>query len=145
MKLAHPIPPVLTIHSHELDGSVVLRLCGELDVSTAPPFAEAVTTASERGASELLLDIGCLEFVDSTGLRAILAAKALCEQHSCEFAITEPTPAVKRLFQVTGTLDHLPRTDVEGQRLREAIQIWPPAGVATGNGYATPIPQRTAG
>jgi anti-sigma B factor antagonist len=135
----------LTIHSQELEDSVVLSLRGELDISSAPAFAEAIAAASERGARELLLEVGSLEFVDSTGLRAILAAKALCERHSCEFAISEPTAPVERLLRVTGTYDHLPRTSIEERRLGEAIQIWPPAGLPTSNGYAAPSTQRAPG
>lgn len=116
--------PELTIHSYEQDGQTVLVLRGELDIASAPVFAHAITETLEQRAAGLLLDIAAVDFVDSTGLRAILAARALCAERSCAFALTSPTPSVQRLFEVTGVLDELPHLETDGSRA-PTVKLWP--------------------
>ncbi len=60
------------------------------------------------GASELVLDLSELEFLDSTGFRAILAGKELCEANGCGFFMTPGKEPVQRLFDVSGVLKKLP-------------------------------------
>ncbi|MGN6372343.1 MAG: STAS domain-containing protein [Solirubrobacteraceae bacterium] len=118
-------PPELTIHSYEQDDQVVvLVLRGELDIASAPMFAHAIVEMLEQSPPGVLLDIGAVEFVDSTGLRAILAARALCAERSRAFALTQPAPPVQRLFEMTGVLDELPRGETDGG-LANTFQLWP--------------------
>jgi anti-anti-sigma factor len=100
-------PGALAIDTHREDERTTLVLRGELDTGTAPLFAGRVLRALASNPAELMLDIGELHFVDSTGLRAILAAKALCAEHACQFATTRPTNQVERVFELTRVFDHL--------------------------------------
>lgn len=116
--------PELTIHSYEQDSQIVLVLRGELDIASAPVFAHALTHTLEQRAAGILLDMSAVRFVDSTGLRAILAARALCAERSCELALTQPAQSVQRLFEVTGVLDELPRREIDTSHAG-TVQIWP--------------------
>jgi anti-anti-sigma factor len=60
------------------------------------------------GAEEILLDLSELEFIDSSGFRAILMAKDVCMAHGCEFLMTRGKEPVQRLFDVSGVLKKLP-------------------------------------
>ncbi len=62
---------------------------------------------SER-AAQVLLDLSELEFLDSTGFRAILSCKDICEQHGCEFLMTRGPDSVQRMFDISGVLKKLP-------------------------------------
>ena len=63
---------------------------------------------STDGAKSFTLDLSRLTFIDSTGIRAVLAARGLCAACGCEFMlIPGPTP-VQRVFEVSGLIDHLP-------------------------------------
>lgn len=117
----------LILEAYDERGETVLVLRGELDLEHAHAFEEAVAHTCNGNPTSLLLDISDLDFVDSTGLRAILAAKALCEQRSCAFALTQPTHAVKRLFELTGVLSHLPCRDEHGNGANGALRLRPPA------------------
>jgi anti-sigma B factor antagonist len=92
-----------------------LALAGELDLASAYTLVEAVTRVCNKGAKEIVLDIRDLDFVDSTGLRAILRSRALCSDSDCHLGIApEPEgikPQVRRLLQVTGLLERLPFGD----------------------------------
>jgi anti-anti-sigma factor len=97
----------LAIDASREEGCATLVLRGELDIATAPVFAQRVMRVLASTPQELVLDIGDLHFVDSTGLRAILAAKALCAEHGCDFTTTRSTRQVERVFELTRVLDHL--------------------------------------
>ncbi len=55
----------------------------------------------------MVLDLKQLDFIDSTGLRIILAARKLCSERDQELAVTEGSPQVERLLSVTGMGEHL--------------------------------------
>ena len=89
-----------------------LTLGGELDLASTPALSETIARLCADGTREIVLDIGGLEFIDSTGLRCILAARAACERGGSQLTV-EPEPArvapqVRRLLQVTGLLERLP-------------------------------------
>lgn len=52
----------------------VVWTSGELDLFTAPRLQEALAVQDPRGAAHLVLDLRCLEFLDSTGIRTIVEA-----------------------------------------------------------------------
>jgi anti-sigma B factor antagonist len=107
---------ILKIDAYEDSSDVVVLLIGELDMSTVNGFAEVILDLCRSGTERrVVLDIGGLEFVDSTGLRAILTSRVLCSRSHCALAI-EPLPErirpqVRRLLEVTGLVDRLPFAD----------------------------------
>ena len=100
-------PETLEIEAEDTPEGRVLRLRGELDFGSASAF-DAAVGAGARAGSTLELDMAQLTFVDSTGIRAIIAAKALCELRSCELVLARPTPRTRRLFELSRLLDHIP-------------------------------------
>ena len=92
-----------------------LALTGELDLASSWNLVEAVSQACTEGRKDLRLDIGALDFIDSTGLRAILSCRAICAQSGCALSVAPESerirPQVRRLFQVTGLLERLPFVD----------------------------------
>jgi anti-sigma B factor antagonist len=102
----------LSIDSEGAEGRHRLSLRGELDLASAPELEDAVARLCAEGASEAVLDVAGLEFVDSTGLRAILNVKAVCEENGCAFQLTpgrdQIHDQVRRLLEITGLIDRLP-------------------------------------
>lgn len=87
-----------------------LVLSGELDVATVPQFVEAVS--SMNGADEIILDLGALTFIDSSGLHAI-AGCARAREPDGKVTLTEVAPNVFLLFKITCL------TDVPNLRIHE--------------------------
>ena len=102
----------LSIDVHRQGDRHRLSLQGELDLTSAAKLTGAVAGACAQGAREVVLDMGGLEFIDSTGLRAILNSRALCEERLCEFSLMpEPDKVrtqVRRVLEITGLIDKLP-------------------------------------
>jgi anti-anti-sigma factor len=59
-------------------------------------------------------DLRRLSFMDPTGLRATSAARELCQEHGCEYRMIQGPPQIRRLFEVSGLLDHLQFAPDEG-------------------------------
>jgi anti-sigma B factor antagonist len=94
-------------HSTQADCHTLL-LAGELDMATAPELEASVAGLCAEGAGEVVLDLSGLTFIDSTGLRAILAARAQCVGGGREFALIPGQRSVQRLFELAGLIDKLP-------------------------------------
>ena len=86
---------------------VVLSLDGELDMASAPLLQSALEDAHLAAPEMVVLDLRRLQFVDSTGLRIILAARNRCRERGQELAVTRGSEQVERLLSVTGLSDHL--------------------------------------
>lgn len=80
-----------------------VALRGELDLAHAQSLEEAIGRLCGDGAREILLDMGGVVFIDSSGLRALLASLSRCQEQECEFALGSDLPMpVQRLFEVAG-------------------------------------------
>jgi anti-anti-sigma factor len=89
-------------------GRAILRLVGELDMASTQLLQQALAAGDIQGEPMVVLDLQQLQFIDSTGLRAILAALESCRERRQEFAITPGSQQVQRLLNVTGVAEHLP-------------------------------------
>jgi anti-sigma B factor antagonist len=94
----------LTISSVVEDGTVSLALEGELDLAGASQMEESLAAAERESPLRLIVDLGRLAFMDSTGLRLLLQADARARERGCELVLRPGEPAVQRVFEVTGAL-----------------------------------------
>ncbi|HEX3509998.1 MAG TPA: STAS domain-containing protein [Solirubrobacteraceae bacterium] len=86
---------------------VVLALQGELDLAAAPQLAAEIERAETGTLDALVLDLSRLEFIDSAGLRVLLAAHERARESGRAFAITPGPAQVQRLLEIAGVGDHL--------------------------------------
>jgi hypothetical protein len=69
----HPLTPNFVIASFRDDASVVVEVSGEVDLLTAPRLAEKLHRALRTGLV-VVVDLEAVEFMDGSGLRALLRA-----------------------------------------------------------------------
>lgn len=102
------------IEQSRQDGRARLVLTGELDLATVPRLEDALTRICRSAVSEIEIDLGDIDFIDSTGLRAILVAKEACAKAGIEFFLV-PARAERhrRLFELTGLRSLLSRRGSE--------------------------------
>ena len=89
----------MVITKTENSNEVVLKLSGCLDTAATPEFAAAID--GTEGASALVLDMTELEFIASSALRTLVAAKKK-RGSSFVIAITGMNEVVREVFDVTG-------------------------------------------
>jgi anti-anti-sigma factor len=70
-----------------------LVLHGEMDMSTYGVFDRALEQVCAQGAQEVVIGLKDLTFVDTTGIRALLAARDYCLTHNCRYFIDLRLPA----------------------------------------------------
>jgi anti-sigma B factor antagonist len=92
----------LRIHTQVQGDRHTVSISGELDVASAPMLEDTLAEACSSGVKELVLDLKGVEFMDSTGLKAILRSKALCEAHHSIYRLTPAQRPVQQVFEATG-------------------------------------------
>ena len=87
----------------ESDGATtVLRLTGELDLATAELLRERVRTLLGYGTvlERLVLDLAGLEFLDVTGLGALLETRRKLSATGVTLVLRRPRPMVVRMLDL---------------------------------------------
>ena len=97
---------LLQITSSNERGHWTLKLQGELDLSNVASFDEAIRLAG-GSAQTLTIDLGELSFMDSSGLRTILAANNRSHDNGALRLLRGPRN-VQPVFGVTRTERDLP-------------------------------------
>jgi len=93
----------LRVAADSADGTdVVVHLIGELDLSTAGRLRSALHCLYESGTTSLVLDLGELGFVDSTGLSEFVAALKHCRQRGGDVVLRSPTRTTSRVLAICG-------------------------------------------
>jgi anti-anti-sigma factor len=98
----------LHIEVVERDGSLILRVEGEIDIASAPSLDAELERAQGSGAEMIVVDLDQVEFIDSTGLHVLIRHSSLSSQNGGRLRFTEGSEQVQRLFRLTGTMGHLP-------------------------------------
>ena len=100
-----PQPGQLLIGISHDEGRVVLSLSGELDLVTVPHLLAELSRAEVARAERLVIDLRSVQFMDSSGLHALLKARERCAQNGCRLLLRRGTAQVDRLFGLTGVLE----------------------------------------
>ena len=98
----------LTLQS-QVDGDrAVITLEGELDLATVSELeAEIARVAEAERAATLVIDLRELSFMDSSGLRAVLAAEARIRDAGGRCVLVRGPEGVQRVFEITRLEDRL--------------------------------------
>lgn len=80
-----------------------IRLSGELDHHTAEELRQKVTNVLEnQPINHIVLNLANLSFMDSSGLGVILGRYKQIKNAGGEMVVCSISPAVKRLFEMSG-------------------------------------------
>src|SRR4051794_17064595 len=88
------------------DGMVVAE--GDIDLAGGPLLDAAITRV--ENANPLVIDLAAVEFIDSSGLRSLLAASRRADARGTRVVLRRPSSGVVRLLTITGTTEQF---DVE--------------------------------
>jgi anti-sigma B factor antagonist len=95
--------------------AAVVSVGGDVDNDTAPQLRQAITTAFGDGADRVVIDLTATDFLDSSGLGALVGAS---KEHAGqgELVLVCPRPQLRKLFEIS--------------RLNEVFQIYDEVGSA---------------
>ncbi len=97
----------LRVVARRAQDRVILELDGELDMVNTPLLRDALAGADVLASTMVVLDLRRLSFIDSTGLKAVFAARNECRRRGQNFAVTRGSQQVERLLSVTRLGEHL--------------------------------------
>jgi anti-sigma B factor antagonist len=89
---------------------VALRCAGDIDIASVDVLERALKASAETGAASLEVDLRAVEFLDSSALKALLAAQDALTRQGRRLRV-RARPRVSALFKVVGlneVLDVLP-------------------------------------
>jgi anti-anti-sigma factor len=84
-----------------------VRVMGDLDIATTPELKRVLDGLADEQHDRLLLDLDDLQFMDASGLRAILSAHRSAQREGNRITICNSSDQVHRLFEVTNLLNYL--------------------------------------
>ncbi|MGD9703817.1 MAG: STAS domain-containing protein [Acidimicrobiia bacterium] len=83
------------------DGVVVAR--GDVDLAGGPVLEQAILRREASGP--VTIDLSGVDFIDSSGLRSLLAASRRALERGSEVVLRSPSVGVNRLLTLTGTAE----------------------------------------
>ncbi|MFW6389960.1 MAG: anti-sigma F factor antagonist [Halanaerobiales bacterium] len=87
------------------NNSLVVRLNGELDISTVPEFKETIIDKMKNNnLKHLVLNFKKVNFIDSSGLGAILGRYRTLDKFGGKVVLVNLNPQVKKIFTLAGML-----------------------------------------
>ncbi|MFE4695808.1 STAS domain-containing protein [Streptomyces sp. NPDC001935] len=96
----------LKITTRDAATGPVLEIAGELDFDTASELRELIPTVALRPGQRLTLDLGRMEFCDSSGLSALIAAHHHAHTAQADIALEAVPANTLRILRIVG-LDQL--------------------------------------
>lgn len=83
------------------DGCIVVH--GDIDIAGGPTLEAAIL--SLENTQQVVIDLGDVSFIDSSGLRSLLGASRRAQARKSSVILRSVGPEVTRLLQITATSD----------------------------------------
>lgn len=80
----------------------VVAVTGEVDVYSAPALKDKITELLESGQHTLIVDLSGVGFLDSTGLGALVEARAATTEVGGALPLVCSQERILKLFTITG-------------------------------------------
>jgi anti-anti-sigma factor len=93
--------PNFGLETQDQNGVLYLTLRGELDIGSAGKVEEELRRIEQDGPALIVLDLRKLDFMDSSGLRVIMAADQRAREEDRRVAVIQGPDAVRRVFEIT--------------------------------------------
>ncbi|MBI2914928.1 MAG: anti-sigma F factor antagonist [Firmicutes bacterium] len=110
----------MDVELERVGDNLVARLRGELDLAAAPEFRGQVSRELENpSVRNLVLVLGSVSFVDSSGLGAILGRYKQVSQRGGRVVLVGMQPQVRKVFELAGLFKIVEETCSEDEALRK--------------------------
>jgi anti-sigma B factor antagonist len=87
------------------NGEVLLHIAGEVDLASGQVFRAGLSAAIEDSAGAVVLDLGQVTFIDSSGIEQLVRAR---EEARGRLRVCALHPSVRRVLEMTALLDWFP-------------------------------------
>jgi len=84
------------------EDTTVIRLIGELDMSTVGTLREAIQAHLPGSGGRLVINLAELTFCDSLGLGTLLVLSRTARAHNTLLVLSHPSPYFRRMVEIAG-------------------------------------------
>ncbi len=98
----------LQLRVKTVDGATVVEVAGEIDLHWAPQLRAALIEASAAEKPCVVVDLGEVSFLDSTGIGVLVGALKRAREKGGALGFCGVKGRVRRVFEVTGLVSALP-------------------------------------
>jgi anti-sigma B factor antagonist len=91
----------LSLATRTVAEHTVLEVGGEVDVYTAPRLRERLIELVDEGARKVVVDLGRVDFLDSTGLGVLVGASKRLRIAGGTFAVVCAKEPLLKIFRIT--------------------------------------------
>lgn len=95
----------LSVTSSAAGDHTVVSVVGEVDAASADLLRAAITDVIEAGQSRVAVDMSAVSFIDSSGLRVLIAGYKAANVAGGALTVEAPSDPVTRLLEITGQLE----------------------------------------
>ena len=95
------------LSTRESNGQVVVALRGQLDMAEAASVAAALAAVA-ASEPQIIVDLAALEFIDSSGVAALVRGRNLARRAGGELLLAAPQQQVLRVLTLTRVIDAFP-------------------------------------
>jgi anti-anti-sigma factor len=97
----------LNVSVREQGESVVVELCGELDLASSSKLEQALNDTWRAKPRLLVLELAKLHFIDMAGLRVLLGAQQQAMARSAQMVLSGVRPNIRRVMALAQVDDLL--------------------------------------
>jgi anti-sigma B factor antagonist len=103
-------PMEFTVDMRQDSGRVAIVIGGELDTATTPRLQAVIDEAEISGASEIVVDLRAVSFIDSSAVNVLvqLHRRTRADPRQRQLILLPGPPQVQRVFTLTGLTATLP-------------------------------------
>jgi len=98
---------MITIDAREVGGIVDLVVSGEVDLDSAEVLQDALQRVLSDGPPAIRVDLAGVSFLNSTGLRALVAGATDAKHRGIRYSVVHPQRAVRRVLDIAGLTETL--------------------------------------
>ena len=92
----------LDVKTRRQGQATILTLGGEIDVYTAPKLREAILRLVDEGATNIVVDMSSVDFLDSTGLGVLVEGLKRVKTRDGNLTIVVTQEKILKIFDITG-------------------------------------------
>lgn len=96
-----PAPQGLAIETEQQGDDVVVRVKGELDLSTTPQLSAAIDGTADQPTTTVTLDLAGVSFIDSSALRVLVTTGRTLTERGRALRIGPRSDTVARVLAMT--------------------------------------------
>ena len=91
----------MQINTKQVNTIAVVELAGRFDAHEVPEVRKTLTSATESGNGRVVVDLGGVNFVDSSGLACLVQGMKHCRERGADEYLCNLQQPVRIIFELT--------------------------------------------